>query len=333
MSTPKPGNAAAPAAPEDSGPPAAQVVAALVAVYFAWGSTYLAIRIALTAIPPFLLAGLRALLAGALLLGWARWRGDSPKSAQAVRNAMAAGVLLVAGGNGLVTWAEQWVSSGLTAAIVGSGTIWMVLMLALLGEKPTRLEAAGVATGFAGLLLLNAEGEVRGSPAGALALLGATLTWAAGSVLSRRSVLPAGAMAVAIELLSGGAVMSLGGFLAGERIVADGLTREALAAWAWLVVAGSLVGFTSFTFLIRNVRPALATSFVYVNPVVAVLLGVMLGGETISPTGAAGVAVSVLALVVVTMASRPRRGPSGRVPVHPEGRGGRAAGPQTNNQS
>lgn len=288
-------------------PPVAKVVAALLAVYFAWGSTYLAIRIALPSVPPFLLSGLRAVLAGLLLLGWARWRGLGLRSREAVRNAAVSGVLLVAGGNGLVTWAEQWVSSGLTAAVVGSGSLWLVLMLAVLGERPTRLEQAGIAIGFAGLLLLNVDGELRASPAGAAALLGATLTWAAGSVISRRRPLPDGAMAVGLQLFSGGLFLSVAGWLAGERLVVETMTREGLMAWAYLVVAGSLVGFSSFAFLIRNVRPALATSFVYVNPVVAVFLGVMLGGETVTTTGAAGVAVSVVGLAVVTMAAPPRR--------------------------
>lgn len=298
-----------PSSPAEAGPDAVGplVVAALVAVYLAWGSTYLAIRIALETLPPFLLAGLRALAAGALLLGWAAWRGHGRVSAEALRNAAVVGVLLVAGGNGLVTWAEQWVSSGLAAAVAASGSIWIVLMLALLGERPTRGEQVGIVVGTAGVLMLNLDGDLRANPLGALALLGATLTWAGGSVLTRRWTLPEGAVAVGVELLSGGAVMTVAGLLAGERIAAADLTPRAVAAWAYLLVAGSLVGFSAFTFLIRNVRPALATSFVYVNPVVAVLLGVAVGGETVTTMGYAGLVVSVAGLAVVTLASRPRR--------------------------
>ena len=245
-------------------------------------------------------------MAGSLLLVWARWRGHSSVSREAVRNATLVGVLLVGGGNGLVTYAEQWVSSGLAAAIASSGAIWIVAILAFLGERPTRGEQVGIAIGFTGVILLNLDGELRASPLGALALLGATLSWAVGSVLTRRLVLPQGAVVVAVELLAGGAVMTILGALSGERIVVSALTRAAVLAWLYLVLAGSVVGFTAFTFLIRNVRPALATSFVYVNPVVAVLLGVAIAGERVSALGYAGLAVSVLGLAVVTLAPRGR---------------------------
>lgn len=280
------------------------VVASLLSVYLAWGSTYLAIRIALTALPPFLLAGLRALVAGTLLLLWARWKGHAAASRQALGNAALVGILLIGGGNGLVTYAEQWVSSSLTAAIASSGSIWIVAILAFLGERPTRLEQLGIAIGFTGVLLLHLDGELRANPVGALALLGATLSWAVGSVLTRRLVLPQGAVMVAVELLAGGAAMTVFGALLGERIVFSTLTRQAVLAWLYLIVAGSLVGFSAFTFLMRNVRPALATSFVYVNPVVAVMLGVAIAGEHVTAVGYAGVAVSVLGLAVVTRASR-----------------------------
>jgi drug/metabolite transporter (DMT)-like permease len=300
------GRAAEPLSAAPAAPAASLVTVCLASVYLAWGSTYLAIRVALTSLPPFLLAGVRALVAGALLLAWNRWRGGGATTPRAARNAAFVGLLMVAGGNGLVTWAEQWVSSGLAAAIAASGSIWLVLMLACLGERPTRGEQAGIAIGFAGVVLLNLEGELRASPAGALGLLGATLSWAAGAVLTRRLELPKGALFVAIELLAGGAAMTAGGLLAGERIDPALVTARGLAAWAYLVVAGSLVGFTAFTFLIRNVRPALATSFVYVNPVVAVLLGAALAGEHVSPSGYAGVAVSVIGLAAVSLASRDR---------------------------
>lgn len=293
--------------PEPGEHSTALVLTSLLSVYLAWGSTYLAIRIALTALPPLLLAGMRGVVAGLLLLAWARWRGQSLGSRTAVRNAIVIGVLLVSGGNGLVTVAEQWVSSGLAATIASSGSIWLVLMLAVAGERPTRGEALGIGLGFVGVVLLNLDGDLRASPAGALALLGATLSWSIGSLLTRRLVLPAaGAVVVGVELLAGGAAMAAVGLAMGERIVVASLTRDAVLAWWYLVVAGSLVGFTSFTYLMRNVRPALATSFVYVNPIVAVVLGVALGGEHVGPLAAVGVIVSVVGLAAVTLASRRR---------------------------
>jgi drug/metabolite transporter (DMT)-like permease len=285
----------------------AVVGVSLAAVYLAWGSTYLAIRVALTSLPPFLLAGGRGIVAGSLLLAWARWRNHDAVSLAALRNAAVVGVLLVGGGNGLVTYAEQWVSSGLAAAIASSGSIWIVVILAFLGEKTTRGEWTGIAIGFTGIALMNLDGELRGSPAGAVALFFATLSWAIGSVLTRRLELPMGAMLAAVELLAGGFVTSLVGLALGERIVVSQLTANAIAAWVYLVIAGSIVGFTAFTFLMRHVRPALATSFVYVNPVVAVILGVVLAGEKVSSVGYAGVAVCVLGIFTVTLAHRAQR--------------------------
>jgi drug/metabolite transporter (DMT)-like permease len=288
-------------------PSTTAVVLSLLAVYLAWGSTYLAIRVALTSLPPFLLAGGRGIVAGTLLLAWAWFRSHGTVSFAALRNAAFVGVLLVGGGNGLVTYAEQWVSSGLAAAIASSGCIWIVVILAFLGERTTRGEQAGIAIGFVGIALLNMDGELRGSPAGAVALLFATLSWAIGSVLTRRLVLPEGTMLAAVELLAGGLVTALFGLAIGERVVEADLTTRGVAAWVYLVFAGSIVGFTAFTFLMRNVRPALATSFVYVNPVVAVGLGVLLGGEHVSTLGYAGVAVCVLGIAVVTLAHRAGR--------------------------
>ncbi len=288
-----------------SPPSVALVVASLLTVYFVWGSTYLAIRIALTALPPFLLAGVRALVAGAILFAWASLRGLPRASRRESRNAALLGLLLIAGGNGLVTWAEQWVSSSLAAAVVSSGAIWVVLFTALLGERPARAEKVGILIGFAGVVLLNAQGEMRAAPLGALALLGATLTWASGAVLSRRLHVPVGARNVAIQMLSGGVVMTLVGLVGGERLVVEAVTAEAVLAWLYLVVAGSLVAFSAFTFLIRNVRPALATSFAYVNPAVALLVGVVFGGEHMGASGYAGVVVSIVGVAVLTLSRRP----------------------------
>jgi drug/metabolite transporter (DMT)-like permease len=286
-------------------PSAAFVAVCLVAVYLIWGSTYLAIRIAVTALPPFLLAGLRHLTAATFLYGWARWRGLRAGSTHEIRNAALIGVLLVAGGNGLVTWAEQWVSSSLTAAIVASGSIWIVVILAALGERVSRGEKVGILIGFAGVVLLNLEGEVRANPLGALALFGATMCWSTGSVLSRRIALPVGAMATVVEMAAGGALMTVAGFASGERIVLSTLTAPAALAWLYLVTAGSLIGFSAFSFLIRNVRPALATSFAYVNPAVALVLGVALGGEHVTRTGSLGVMVSIVGVAVLTLSRRP----------------------------
>ncbi|HYC53570.1 MAG TPA: drug/metabolite exporter YedA [Candidatus Binatia bacterium] len=275
------------------------VAACLIAVYLIWGSTYLAIRIAIESLPPMTMAAARFLVAGLLMLAALMLRGSSLPPARACANAAVIGVLLLAGGNGAVTIAEQWVSSSVTAAMVASGGVWSVVFLAAAGERTRPMEWLGVAIAFAGVIVLNLDGDLRAHPLGAALLVGATISWAIGSVLSRRLALPDGAMAAAIEMIAGGAVMLGVGVASGESV--ESVTTRSLAAWLYLVVFGSIVAFSAFTFLIRNVRPALATSYAYVNPAVALFLGVAAAGENVGTYGYAGVAVIVGGVAVLTL--------------------------------
>ena len=276
------------------------MVLALLAVYVVWGSTYLAIRVALEGFPPFLMAGLRFVVAGGVLYLVLRLRGaPAPRRAQ-WRSATLVGGLLLLGGNGGVVVAEQWVASGLAALGVATVALWSAIFAGLWGQWPRRLEWVGLAFGFAGVALLNLEGNLRASPAGAVALLVATVSWALGSMWSRHLDLPAGLMASAAEMLAGGGLLLVASVLVGEN-VPRAVSMRPLVALAYLIVFGSWIGFSAYLYLLRRVRPAVATSYAYVNPVIAMALGVALAGERVTLTEWAAMPVILggVALVVI----------------------------------
>ena len=295
-----------PATPARPGSPGA-VAAALGALYLIWGSTYLAIRIALEGFPPLLMAGSRFVLAGGLLYAAARRRGNPRPGAAEWRSGALVGSLLCAA-NGLVTVSEQWVSSSVAAVVVASVPLWAVLAALLWRERPTLPEVAGLAVGLAGVVLLQAGGDLRAHPLGAALLLLSTWSWALGSMWSRRLPLPGGLMAPATEMLAGGTLLLGVGLLRGERLASLPGARP-IAAWAFLALFGSLVAFTAYNFLLRRVRPALATSYAYVNPAVAVGLGA-LAGEAVGPRELAALALILGGVGIVAVARRPEPGPA-----------------------
>jgi drug/metabolite transporter (DMT)-like permease len=209
--------------------------------------------------------------------------------------------LLLGGGNGGVTVAEQWVASSLAAAIVATAPLWVAIFSGLLGKWPSRLEWGGILVGFAGVVVLNLEGDLRANPLGAVALALAPVCWAIGSLLSRRVNLPEGAMGTAAEMLTGGVLLSFVSAVSGERLT-HAPTVTAIGAWAYLVVFGSIVAFSAYMYLIRTVRPALATSYAYVNPVVALLLGVALANEKITLLGVGAIGVILVGVVFISLA-------------------------------
>jgi drug/metabolite transporter (DMT)-like permease len=288
-------------------PDRARILIALLAVYLCWGATYLAIRFAVESIPPLLMAGARFLIAGAILAVLLRARGAPLPTRAQWRGIAITGALLLLGGNGGVVLAEHWgIASGLAAIGTAVVPVWVALLAALSGEPPSRLEWGGIAIGIAGVALLNLEADFRASAAGAAGILLSGICWSLGSHLGRRMDLPAGLMASAAQMLIGGAAFLAIGLLIGERITAPPTLRS-IGGLAYLVVGGALVGFSAYGYLLRTVRPALATSYSYVNPAVAVLLGVTLAGERISPTGMlALVVISGGVLLVVTARDRAR---------------------------
>ena len=271
--------------------------AALLAVWIVVGSAYFTIKLAIVSIPPFLMGGARSMIAGTLLLGGLRLRGvPSPPLAQ-WRNAAIIGFLMVTLANGAVVWAQGTIPSSLAALGVATTPLWVALATGFLEGWPRPLEWLGLAIGFGGVVLLNGDGALRATPLAAFLLLVAQLSWGAGTILNRRIDLPHGPMASATQMLTGGTMLFVVGLLSGERLTALP-TATSLAALAYLVVFGSIIAFSAFNFLIRNVSPALATSNAYVNPLVAVLLGVGLGGERL---GHATVVAMLVILVGVAL--------------------------------
>ena len=277
----------------------------LLALYVIWGSTYLGIRFALASWPPFLLAGVRFLIAGVLLFGYLRLRGVAPPTPRQWRNAAFVGTLLLGLGNGLVCFAEERVSSGIAAVAVASMPLFVALFGSRYGHRPNRREWLGLAIGFAGVLVLNLGSDLSGSRVAALALLLAAAAWAFGSVWSKQQDMPAGPMNTAAQMLCGSAALLLMGFAGGERLPAHPALHANLAL-AYLVVAGSLVGFSAYLYVLKHARPVLATSYAYVNPPVAVLFGVLLAGEHVGPPEIAGMAIILLGVATITLARQPR---------------------------
>ncbi|MEP6993088.1 MAG: EamA family transporter [Acidobacteriota bacterium] len=287
----------------------AQIVLAFAAVYVLWGSTYLAIRFGVETIPPFLLAGTRHLTAGLLLFGWLRISGTPAPSARHWRSAAIIGGLLLLGGNGLVTWAEQTVPSGLAALIVASVPLWMTALHAAQNrERPHGVAILGLAVGLVGLAFLVAPARVAGAashvdPWGVAALLTAALMWSIGSLYSRKAVLPSSTLlATAMEMIAGGLILLSTSTLLGEwqGLSFASVSQRSLLSLAYLIVAGSLLGFTAYIFLLGATTPARASTYAYVNPVVAVFLGWAFAAEavTLRMGMAAAAIVGAVAIII-----------------------------------
>jgi len=288
------------------------IALALMAVYLVWGSTYLAIRFALEGgYPPLLMAGLRFIAAGGLMYAALRLRGVPAPTRAQWPNVLAMGLLLLGLGNGLVCIAEQSVSSGLAAVAVASAPIWIALFAVIRGDRPSRIEWAGLAVGFAGVLWLNAGSSLTATPTGLIALLIAPLAWAFGSVWSRGRDLPSPFMAAAAQMLAGGVIILAAGLLVGERFTELPTLKGTLSV-AYLTSFGSIIGFTAYVWLLHNVRPTLAGSYAYVNPAIAVLLGAWLANERFQVNDIGAMVVILVAVVAITLGRARARKP---VPV------------------
>lgn len=286
-------------APSALAQPRVLIPLALLALYVIWGSTYLGIRFALESYPPFLLAGLRFLVASALLFGVLRLRGVAMPTRPQWRNAGITGVLLLGFGNGLVCFAEQRVSSGIAAVAVASVPLFVALFSGLYGAWPTRSEAVGLAIGFVGVIILNLGSSLSGSRLGAIALLVASISWAFGSMWSKHQDMPAGPMNTAVQMFCASVALLLVGFGVGERLPQHP-TLHASLALAYLIVFGSIIAFSAYLYVLKNARPALASSYAYVNPTVAVLFGVMIVGEHVGPYDLLGMAIILLSVIILT---------------------------------
>ncbi|MFM8563496.1 MAG: drug/metabolite exporter YedA [Acidimicrobiia bacterium] len=279
-------------------------VAALAAVWLIWGSTYLAIKIGLETFPPFFMQGMRFVVASILMLVFLRSRGTPWPSRRQVRNALAIGPLLLIGGLGMVTLAEdRGVDSGLVATIIAIQPMMMALWGGLWSVWPNRVQWLGMILGMSGVVVLVSDDGLSGSTSGIALVLVACVSWSFGSALSRRVDMPSGAMTTALEMASAAVcfvVLSIG---TGERIDAPSLRSS--AALAYLIFFGSIIGFSAFTYLISTVSGPLAMSYAYVNPAIAVLLGVVLSDESVSASLAVALPVILVGVAIVTNGSRP----------------------------
>ena len=276
------------------------------AVYFIWGTTYLGIRFGLEGFPPFILNGIRFLIAGTVLILIGRMRRQRWPTRIQWWNSLRVGLLMLVGGVGLVSIAEDLgVGSGVAATAIAVIPVWTALATGFLGEWPTRREWIGLGLGLVGVLVLVGEGDFRSTLLGTVLILVAPILWSIGSVWSSRADLPEGsAMATAAQLLTGGAALMVIGPLLGERVVE---MPGATSWWAlgYLVIFGSIVAYTAYVYLLRTVRPAVATSYAFVNPIVAVVAGVTLGREVL--TGPVFLAMPLI-LIGVAMVTLGRRG-------------------------
>jgi drug/metabolite transporter (DMT)-like permease len=275
------------------------IVAAFVAVCVIWGSTYFVLRLALEGFPPFLISAIRFLLAGGVLYTVLRLRGERAPTTREWGGAIVTGALFFVIGNGLVNVAEQSVSSGLVSVLVATMPLWVTLFQRLGGTVVTRREWTGIGLGLAGVVVLNLGSDLRSSGLGALCALAAPVGWALGSVGSARLPLPRGAMRTAAQMLAGGVATLLVSLALGERLPAAPTARPILAV-LYLAIFGSLVGFSAYSFLLRHTRAAVATSYAYVNPVIALLLGLWLGGERVGLTSAIGSTITLGAVLLLT---------------------------------
>jgi drug/metabolite transporter (DMT)-like permease len=300
-------NAPAPASAPARPAPRLLVVLGFAVIYVVWGSTYLGIRWAVTTIPPFVMGGTRFLLAGLLLHLFLRLRGRPAPDARQWRDGAIVGLLLLLGGNGLVNWAEQFVPSGLTALIIGSTPLAFVLLEWMLPprRRPTAATALGLVLGTAGIALLSLQGEATGAVQGwaTVALLVACVSWAAGSLYAKR-VTPTGDtwMAASLQLMVGGGAQLAVATARGEWTTWQpaAVTLRSGLAWAYLVTIGSLVAFSTYLWLLRVSTPSRVSTYAYVNPVIAVLLGWALAGEAVTPRTLIGAAIVVAAVALLT---------------------------------
>jgi drug/metabolite transporter (DMT)-like permease len=275
------------------------LIAAFFALYVIWGSTYLVIRIGVESWPPLLLAGIRFVIAGTLMYAFLRWRGAPAPTWAQWKAAGIIGILLLACGNGAVSVAEHTgVTSGVAALAVATVPLFTLLCGYFWGARNTRLEWAGIVLGLIGIGMLNLGSNLQSSPLGAALLIFAAATWAFGSVWSKHLPLPQGAMASAVEMLVGGVVLLIASAVSGEHLEKVP-PIEGWAALAYLTVFGSIIAFNAYMYLLKHVRPAAATSYAYVNPAVAVLLGIVFVGETIGIEETLAMAVIISAVVLI----------------------------------
>jgi drug/metabolite transporter (DMT)-like permease len=280
------------------------IVGCLAATWIIWGSTYLAIKWALVSFPPYWQMGTRFLIAGAGLLIFIRWRGAAWPSGVQWRNAVVIGALMLGGGMGGTALAENSVSSGMVVAFIAITPALIALFNRFFGIRPARLEAIGIGIGIAGVLMLTQGAAFSASRSGLLAIISASLCWSLGSVLSQqRFPLASGAVGFASEMLCGGAILMLMSWLRHEHPT---LPPDPSALWSWvyLIVFGSLLAFNAYMVLLARASAALASSYSFVNPVIAMLLGIALNNEVVTGFEWFAAAIILMGVILIMMGKR-----------------------------
>ncbi|MFA7483842.1 MAG: EamA family transporter [Vulcanimicrobiota bacterium] len=282
------------------------VIVALLTVYLVWGSTFLGIRVGMEGgFPPLLLIGLRFLLAGSLLYGFARWSGESRGTWKDWKESALLGFLLLVCGPGLVAWSEQWLTSSLAALLVSTSPVWVTLLDGK--ETFTRSRLLGVGLGLLGVAwLVGASLTLSGHNVllGVAACLASALAWAVGSLRAHRRPQKRGwVFASGLHMLFAGAFLSALGLVGGERLALTGMELQAWLALGYLTIFGSVVAFGAYTWLLNNTSPGTLSTHAYVNPVVAVFLGFFLGGETLSQQAGVGAVLALFGVLLLAMPS------------------------------
>ena len=294
-----------------------QVWGALLALYFVWGSTFIAIRVAVETIPPFLMAGVRFAIAGLIVVAWTAFRsGGMPRiTRRQLRDSTVVGGLLLGGGMGLVAWGEQTVNSGTAAVLIALMPAWLaVFSRVLLGDRLPRIVVLGIAIGFAGVAILVAPTDSGGLDIpGAIALLLSPISWSLGSLYAaRRASLPEnGFFGTGVQMLAGSVVLGVMGLATGElsRLDVPAISTDSALGLAYQIFIGSLIGYRAYGFLLRNAPLPLVATYAYVNPVVAVLLGALLLSEAPGPRVLLGSVVIIVGVALIVTA-RSRTGPA-----------------------
>lgn len=281
--------------------PNMKVVGALAIVYLVWGSTYLGIAFALESFSPFMTTALRLWLAGSVIFAFALSQGEHLPSRRLMANAVLIGCLTLAAGTSSASIGVQYVSSGLAALAIAVVPLYAAVFAALMYKRPTKVEWLGLIIGFSGIVLLNSGGSLRAEPIGAIALTVGPMLWSFGSILSQRIELPKGWMAIAFEMLGAAVLLTIITLMLGD-IPTETPTLNASLAILYLGLVGSLLGFSAYMYLLRTVRPALATSYAYVNPVVAIILGITIAGEVINRMEVMAMVIILTGVIIVVSA-------------------------------
>lgn len=291
-----------------------QLVLGFACIYVVWGSTYLAIRWGVSTIPPFLMGAVRFMIAGGALYAWSRFRGARAPSRLEWRNAAIVGGMLLLVGNGAVVWSSKRVDSGVVSLLVATVPLWLVLSEAVQGKRPRVAQLLGVAIGLfgVGLLVLPAGTDVKRSaidPIGAIVLSIGSLSWTVGSLFSRTAVFARPAsLASGMQMLAGGTMMLIVSLVAGEatRFEMTQVTWSSGLSLLYLIVFGSLIGFSTYMWLLKVASPTAVGTYAYVNPLVAVLLGVLLGGERLPAQAFLAMVVIIGGVAMVSLAPQLR---------------------------